>query len=36
VLGVGDSVTATLTLTAAGDTGDLQVFNVNIVISGAE
>ena len=36
VLGVGDSVTATLTLTAAADTGDLQDFNVNIVISGAE
>jgi hypothetical protein len=36
VLGVGDSVTATLTLTATADTGDLQDFNVNIVITGAE
>ena len=36
VLGVGDSVTATLTLTAAADTGDLQDFTVNIVITGAE
>ena len=36
VLDVGDSVTATLTLTVAADTGDLQDFNVNIVISGAE
>jgi hypothetical protein len=36
VLGVGDSVTATLTLTADADTGDLQDFDVNIVVSGAE
>jgi hypothetical protein len=36
VLGVGDNVTATLTLTATADTGDLQDFNVNIVITGAE
>ena len=36
VLGVGESVTATLTLTAAVDTGDLQDFSVDIVITGAE
>ena len=36
VLDVGESVTAILTLTAATDTGELQDFNVNIVIAGAE
>jgi len=36
VLGVGESVSANLTLTAAADTSDLQNFSVNIVITGAE
>ncbi len=36
VLDVGESVTANLTLTAEADTGDLQDFNCNIVISGTE
>ena len=36
VLDVADSVTANLTLTAAADTGELQDFSVNIVITGAE
>jgi hypothetical protein len=36
VLDVGEAVTANLTLTATSDTGDLQDFNCNIVISGAE
>ena len=36
VLDVGGSVTANLTLTAATDTGELQDFSVNIVITGAE
>jgi hypothetical protein len=36
VLAVDDDVTAILTLTAAAETGDLQDFNVDIVITGAE
>ena len=36
VIDVGESVTANLTLTADADTGDLQDFNCNIVITGAE
>ena len=36
ILSVGQSVTATLTVTAAADTGDLQDFNVNIVITGTQ
>jgi hypothetical protein len=36
VLNVGDSVAASITLTAAEDTGDLQNFTVDIVIAGAE
>ena len=36
VLSAGHSVTATLTLTAAADTGDLQDFNVNIIITGTQ
>jgi hypothetical protein len=35
-LNVGQSATATLTLTAAADTGELQDFNVNIVITGTQ
>jgi len=36
VLGVGDSVSANITLTAAAETGELEDFNVDIVITGAE
>ena len=35
-LNVGQSVTATLTLTADEDTGDLQDFNVDIIITGTQ
>jgi len=35
-LGVGESVSANLTLTAASTTGDLSDFSFNIVITGAE
>lgn len=36
VLAVGESVSATLTLSAAGDTGDLTDFSFNIIIAGEE
>ena len=36
VLAVDEKVTAILTLTVAAETGDLQDFNVDIVITGAE
>ena len=36
VLNVGDSVSANITLTAASDTGELQDFNFNIVITGTD
>jgi hypothetical protein len=36
VLDTGDSISANITLTAATDTGELQDFNVDIVITGAE
>jgi hypothetical protein len=36
VLDAGDTVSANLTLSAAVDTGDLEDFSVNIVITGAE
>jgi len=36
VLYIGDSISANITLTAATDTGELQDFNVDIVITGTE
>ena len=36
VLGVGSSVQATLTLTAASDTGSLTIFSVTVTITGTQ